>query len=161
MSQQNLKAKYDFLKSRSIYSFWTSEHVRWSDTDLVGHVNNLAFATYFETGRTNFLEPVMDKNRGDRVLALLARVTVDYLGEIHWPSKIDVGTVVLSIGRSSYRVGQALYCGDQCVGVAESVLVLIDEESRKSRDIPDWLRAWLTTFSSPELGLATGEDPQK
>ena len=33
------------------YSFWATEHVRFADLDMLGHVNNKAYATYFEPAR--------------------------------------------------------------------------------------------------------------
>ena len=34
----------------------TELQMRFSDTDALGHVNNIAFASYAETGRVDFLK---------------------------------------------------------------------------------------------------------
>ena len=36
---------------RSAYAFWTRDTVRFSDIDRYRHINNVAVATYCETGR--------------------------------------------------------------------------------------------------------------
>jgi len=129
------------LTRRATFRHWMAERVRWSDTDMVGHVNNLAFAAYLETGRTHFMYPMVNEATGERALFLLARLTVDYLDEVHWPAAIDIGTGILALGRASLRLGQGLFDGDRCVAVADSVMVRIDETSRNSAPIPDWARA--------------------
>ena len=57
--------KNNILTQRSTYSYWLTENIRWSDTDLVGHVNNLSFSTYYETGRTQFLRPFVARDYVD------------------------------------------------------------------------------------------------
>ncbi len=41
---------------RSIYPHWAQDHVRFQDLDRLGHVNNIAFCVYSETGRVKFAE---------------------------------------------------------------------------------------------------------
>jgi hypothetical protein len=64
------------LSQRAAFPHWLTERVRWSDTDLVGHVNNLSFGTYIETGRTEFLRELIDRNADSRVLLLLTMVAI-------------------------------------------------------------------------------------
>jgi acyl-CoA thioester hydrolase len=139
--------KKSSLKNRALYPHFIKEHVRWSDTDMVGHVNNLSFSTYFETGRTEFLQTLIAKDAERRILMVLARMSVDYLDEIHWPSDVDVGTGILEIGQASCRMGQALFIGERCVSVSESVLVMIDENTRKPLQIPEWVRSFFSNFN--------------
>ena len=69
------------LSQRAAFPHWLTERVRWSDTDQVGHVNNLSFGTYIETGRTEFLRELIDRNADSRVLLLMAQVNICFLGE--------------------------------------------------------------------------------
>jgi hypothetical protein len=41
---------------RSAYAFWTRDTVRFSDIDRYRHINNVAVATYCETGVVEFAE---------------------------------------------------------------------------------------------------------
>ena len=134
------------LQQRALFRHWADEHVRWSDTDMIGHVNNLAFAAYFETGRALFLRHFTIADAASRALFVLGETTIRFLSEAHWPAKIDAGTGVVEIGRRTLRLGQGLFVGARCIAVAESSLVLMDETTRKSRDIPDEVRAWLSGF---------------
>jgi len=48
----------------------------------------------------------------------------------------DIGTRVVAVGRSSIRLEQTLFQGEARVAAAESVLVLIDETTRRSCPLP-------------------------
>jgi acyl-CoA thioester hydrolase len=131
------------LARRQSYSHWVPEHVRWSDTDLVGHANNLAFGAFCETGRSMFVKHYVEKDAAERAMFLPAQLILNFLGEAFWPAQVDVGTGVLSVGRSSCRIGQGLFDGERCFGTAETVLVLIDEQTRRPLALPDSIRNWL------------------
>lgn len=136
------------LAHRAAHRFWISERVRWTDTDQVGHVNNLSISNYCEIGRVNFLMPWLVPEAPVRALFLIVRMTTSFLGEVHWPSTVDVGTSVLEIGRSSARVVHAVFDGERCVATADSVLVHIDESSRASQPIPAMVLNYLEQHRS-------------
>ena len=134
------------LKQRAAYGHWIHEHVRWSDTDMAGHANNLAFAAFAETGRAILLRRFMAPDADPRALLVLAEFRIKYLSEAYWPSEVEVGTGVSTIGTRSCRMVQGLFIAEQCIAVAESVLVMIDESTRRSADIPPAVRSLLETF---------------
>jgi len=140
------------LTQRAFFKHWLTERVRWSDTDLVGHVNNLSFATYCESGRTEFLRELIRRDADSRVLLLLAQSNVCFFGEVHWPAQVDVGTCILDIGESSCRMGHGLFYNERCVGTADALLVHIDETSRKAQAIPAAVREHLTAWTPAIAG---------
>lgn len=134
------------LTQRSAFPHWLTERVRWSDTDQIGHVNNVSFCTYLETGRTEFLRDVLDRKAAAPVLLLTAQINVCFLGEIHWPSNVDVGTCILEVNRSSCRMGHGLFVGERCVGTADTLLVNVDEDTRQPLAMDDGLCDHLGQF---------------
>ena len=134
------------LAQRSAYKHWVDEHVRWSDTDLVGHANNLTFGAFAETGRCLFLRSYSERNSANRASFLPAQLLINFLGELFWPAQVEIGTGVLSIGNTSFRVGQGLFEGERCFGTVETALVMIDESTRRPQRIPDTIRDWLTDY---------------
>lgn len=112
------------------------DKLRYADTDRQGHVNNAVFATFFETGRVEFLyDPDAPLHAPDGAF-VIARVAVDFVDEIRWPGKVDIGSRVASIGCSSIRLEQALFQDGRHVASAESVIVHVDTGDRKSRPLP-------------------------
>jgi acyl-CoA thioester hydrolase len=128
---------------RASYSIWTFDKLRYGDTDRQGHVNNAVFATFCETGRVSFLYDEELNLRGPGANFVVARLEIDYRAELFYPGQIDIGTRVLSIGRTSFRVGQGIFKGDTCAATAETVLVLMDDATRKAKPLTPQLRTWL------------------
>ena len=143
------------LADPASFSEWVRERVRYSDTDMQGHVNNLAYLAYAETGRSLLLStgPVAatlaaSGGGAPRATFLLARVEVDFLGETRWPGEVDIGTRVERLGRTSVTLGQGIFSAGACKAVARATLVLIDLATRKPTPIEGATREALG-----ELGL--------
>ncbi|WP_419757761.1 acyl-CoA thioesterase [Acidisoma sp.] len=133
------------VTGRATYRIWGVETVRFSDTDAVGHVNNVSFAAYLETGRTTFGRacglPIGVQGLGHHIV--LARVEIDYRHEVHWPAVLDLGSAVVRLGRSSITLIQGVFIGDLCVATGREVLVMVDSATGRPATLPDELRARL------------------
>jgi acyl-CoA thioester hydrolase len=130
--------------ARDSYRVWTEDIARYGDTDRQGHLNNAVFATYFESGRVAFL-----MNRSDPLAPpghsfVIARLAIDFRREMHWGGRVEIGSAVAGIGRSSFTVRQAIFQDGTCTATAESVIVLMNDSTRRAALIPDELRTRLT-----------------
>ncbi|HYH19502.1 MAG TPA: thioesterase family protein [Azospirillum sp.] len=134
------------LADRARFKAWTTEKLRYCDTDRQGHINNAVFAEMLEAGRVHFLFEPGAPTAPPGCAFVIARMELDFLGEMNWPGTVDVGTAVLSIGRSSFRLGQGIFFNGACVGTAEAVIVLMDEATRRSAPLPDDFRARLESL---------------
>jgi acyl-CoA thioester hydrolase len=128
---------------RGSYGIWTHDKLRYGDTDRQGHVNNAVFATFCETGRVSFLYDDTLQLAEPGANFVVVRLELDFRAELFYPGQVDIGTRVLAIGRSSFRVGQGIFKGDVCTATAESVMVLMDEATRKAKPLTPQLREWL------------------
>jgi len=126
---------------RSSYTYWHSEKVRFSDTDMIGHVNNVAFAAFIESGRVAFTHSGVIAGMPRDLLVVMARIELDYRAELHWPADIDVGSRLLRIGRSSFSIANGVFKGQTCAATSLTTLVVIDRVTRKSSPIPEAVRA--------------------
>lgn len=113
-----------------------AEKIRYADMDRQGHVNNAVFATFLETGRVELLYDPQAPLAGSGTAFVAARLTVDFRAELVWPGEVLIGTRVAAIGRSSFRLEQALFQDGKCAATGETVLVLIDEATRRSTPLP-------------------------
>ena len=128
---------------RSAYSIWTYDKLRYGDTDRQGHINNAVFATFCETGRVMFLYDEHLALAGPDGEFVVVRVEIDFRAELFHPGRVDIGTRVLAIGRTSFRLGQGIFNGDACAAIAETVLVLMDGATRRASPLTPPLRSWL------------------
>jgi acyl-CoA thioester hydrolase len=74
-------------------------------------------------------------------------LTIDFLAELRWPGIVDIGSAVLSLGRSSITIVQGVFAGETCAATAETVIVLTDAATRRSTPLTDQLRARLTALA--------------
>jgi acyl-CoA thioester hydrolase len=109
--------------------------VRWQDIDGLGHVNHVAFLTYFEEGRDAWLRSLGIARDG----YVVGRCTVHYQSEIGPDVEaVEVCVVPASLGRSSLTTSeQLLGPGGEVLAEAEFALVLWDPETRRSRPLTD------------------------
>ncbi|HEX2215127.1 MAG TPA: thioesterase family protein [Xanthobacteraceae bacterium] len=111
--------------------------IRLGDLDHQNHVNNAVFATYFETGRVNFMRDVFGGLRfGDKNF-VVARLEINYLRELHWPGMVDVCTGVERIGTSSVTYAQAAFHEGVCAASGRTTMVFIDHATRRATPMTD------------------------
>ncbi len=139
------------LTKREAYHHWAQDVLRYGDTDRQGHVNNAVFPTFLETGRCAMLFDPSCPPLPENAAFVLARLLLDYRAEVHWPGTVEIGTAVLRIGTSSVAFCQGVFCGDTCVATGETVVVLTDTTTRRSRPFPDDMRAWYRGYLHPDV----------
>jgi acyl-CoA thioester hydrolase len=113
------------------YAFWTQDTVRFSDIDRYRHINNVAIATYCETGRVEFAEALWPgSTAGDGEGWVIVRLTITYLAQAHYPGRVEIGTRVERVGRSSCGIGQGLFKDGVCFATSEAVIVWLGPEGQ-------------------------------
>lgn len=132
----------------------THDKLRYRDTDRQGHVNNAVYSTFFETGRVEMLH-VGSAPPPAGTSFVLARIAIDFRREMHWPGEIQIGSGIASLGNSSIRVRQGVFQNGLLCAAAESVIVLIDETTRRSTPLPQAMREALSALV---MGAAAESD---
>lgn len=125
----------------------TTDKLRYSDTDRQGHINNAVFATFFETGRVEIISQIERHAEVTDREFVLARITIDYLQEVHWPGTVTIGSRVSRVGTSSLTVKQVIFVDETVCARAESVMVQIRTSTRRSEPFDDATREFFSTLS--------------
>lgn len=124
-----------------LFRLWREEILRYGDMDTNGHVNNVAIAQFCEGGRVAF-ERCGDLQRENPDLGLsLAKVTIEFLAEAHFPGMVRIGTRILGFGRSSCRLVQGLFQDGRCIATSEAVSVCFDTRARRAVPYPEAFKA--------------------
>jgi acyl-CoA thioester hydrolase len=124
-------------------------HVRFSDVDVYGHVNNVKYFEYYQEARIAFIlslgEPVLDPAFDSPLRQVVARIDVDYKRPILFrPEPYAVETWVTRIGTSSYDLGSRIVDGHGALySEAEVRMVAFDASTQRSRPLGDVERARL------------------
>jgi acyl-CoA thioester hydrolase len=115
--------------------------VRWSDPDVMGHVNHARYLSFFEDARMTLLATSpsgLAGTSGDRGY-IAARVAVDYLSPVEFRPGIvlRVESSVSRIGTSSWTFDQRMFDGDRPIARCECVLVAYSYANAKPRPLDD------------------------
>jgi len=137
------------LTKRATYGLFTPVTIRFSDTDMLGHVNNVATASYFEAGRCELFYKLMaeggltERGTAARIDFVLARAAIDYKKEFFYPGTVEIGSRFIRLGNRSITSGYGVFIGDTCHATAECVNVFFDLDTRVSVAPPPRVRELL------------------
>ena len=116
---------------------------RWMDNDHYGHVNNVAYYSFFDTAVNGFLIEATGMDiRELPAIGIVAESGCQFLSAISFPDTIYAGLAVERLGTSSITYRIALFRGDdqQPCATGRFVHVYVDRGTRRPVPIPDTIR---------------------
>ena len=128
---------------REDYALHVRLITRWSDYDMLGHVNNVEYYRYFETGILTLLRETGLDWQSDPVIPLAAENGCTFLKPVAVSSHVDIGVRIAHLGNSSVRYGTAVFepQADAPSATGFFVHVFIDRVTGKSVPMPEAVRA--------------------
>lgn len=131
-------------KPLSAYAWRTEHELRFADMDQLGHINNGAYGSFMESSRSLMC---IDCGLTGSISVALVRIELDFLKEMRWPGRIVAASAVESIGRSSFRLRQAVFKDEVCTAEAMATLCLLNLTTRRAEPIDDAIRERLLRWS--------------
>ncbi|MFC2951926.1 acyl-CoA thioesterase [Marinicaulis aureus] len=132
--------------TRANYKHFLPLQTRWADNDIYGHVNNVAYYSYFDTIVNEYLiaSGALDIHEG-AVIGLVVETGCKYFAPLEFPQKLDGALRVARIGNSSVRYELAIFKQGDDAPAAEGhfVHVYVDRETRRPASLPADLRSAL------------------
>ncbi|NKI17352.1 acyl-CoA thioesterase [Spongiibacter sp. KMU-166] len=117
----------------------TLMQVRFSDLDMIGHVSNSNYASYFDMGRIDFFKEVEKMSTVKRPHHVVASVKMDMLREIRFDHKVEIATWCSRVGTKSMTIEHLIFADGEIATTSQSVLVGFDLKTRRSTPFPtDW-----------------------
>ena len=137
------------------YRHRTPVQVRFRDIDAFGHVNNAVVSSYVEQARVTYLRDVLGLDPvgpEDRMPLILAMIRLDYRSPIFLEDRVEVGSRVDWVGRTSFHMSHRLAQQEgRELATAVSVLVTYDYEATLPMPVPEKWRASLAAHEGREL----------
>jgi len=134
-----------------IFRYKTRIETRFADFDLMGHVNNVTYFTYFEIGRSKYWEQAIQWNWKNTGL-VIRQAAADYILPVFPDDDVHVYVRTSRIGKSSFDLEYLLVKNEQgkeitcCKG--KTICVAFDYQSRKPIPIPGIERQKMIEFES-------------
>lgn len=100
-------SKYAYIEDmatwRDEFSFSIDVHIRFSETDMFGHMNNVSVFTYFEEARIEFMKHIdLFKIKGNHdEVPIVADLQCDYHAQVFFDETIQLYVKAAELGRSS------------------------------------------------------------
>jgi acyl-CoA thioester hydrolase len=126
-------------------AFEISIRPRISETDMMGHINNVAVVAWFEEGRTYLTRQFLPVLEGLPPF-ILARIEIDYRAQIYFGDEVLIRTGVESIGNSSVAIKQEILQRGRTCAQARSVMVHFDDDTQRSKSLPQHLREGFSAY---------------
>ena len=137
MPEPTLVRRADFTILRPIAT-------RWMDNDHYGHVNNVAYYSFFDTAVNGFLiEATSTDIRDLPAIGIVAESSCQFLSAVSFPDVIHAGLRLERLGTSSIVYSIALFRGDDAnpCAVGRFVHVYVDRDTRRPVPIPERIRS--------------------
>lgn len=113
--------------------------VRFSDVDMMGHVSNTVYQTYYDAGKLHYFDEVLPGMDFVNIGVVGASIKIDYLKPIYMKTRILVETHVTLIGNKSLTMEHRLVeeRTGELLSTSTVVLVCYNIKEQKSIPIPE------------------------
>ncbi len=117
--------------------------IDWSDLDLFGHVNNVAFFKYIQAARVNYCESIglTSTNQSNKLSFIVAAINCAFKAPLEYPGSVKVFTRTEWIKNSSLQLTHLLVNNKgQIVAESADVLVVFDYPKKTKTNVPAELK---------------------
>ncbi len=151
----NMKANYieNLQEWERDFSFYSEVRVRFSETDMYGHMNNTVSFTYFEQARIDYfrhlgilMPSAMDE--GVKAIPIVADLQCDYVKQVFFDDVLRIYTKIANVGNSSMDIHYlAKNQKDEICFTGRGTIVQMDPRTGKSVSISEEERAHLISLA--------------
>lgn len=121
----------------------TEIQVRFTDSDMLGHINNNMFMSYFDIGKVDYFKEVLPEAlEPGKINVAVVNVNADFFAQAFFGEPLEVWTAISSFGRSSFTLEQRVINSatgqTKCIG--RTVMASFDPATAKSVPVrTDWV----------------------
>ncbi len=124
------------------WTFGLADRVRFAEIDALGHVNNTAYLTWFESFRLPYLKEREVTDYGpDSPRLVLKRASVDYRAEMFNGMDYVVTGRTRAFRTTSFTMEFAVWlpdpAGARCMATGNAIIVLLNRKGLGRYPIPD------------------------
>ncbi|MDA8014119.1 MAG: thioesterase family protein [Gammaproteobacteria bacterium] len=140
-------------QTRADYRYTLEIATRWSDFDMMMHLNNVQYYRYFETVVLSYLARIGSDLLRDPVIPFAVESNCKFLRPIAPAPAIDAALRIARIGNSSVQYEIGLFEKEQETpsALGRFVHVYIVRETEKNTAIPASIRGGLEKIAGSEI----------
>lgn len=131
------------LPARSSFQSLRPIPTRWMDNDHYGHVNNVAYYSFFDTAVNGFLLDAAGIDiRELPAIGIVAESSCRFVSAISFPDTVHAGLAIEKLGTRSIVYAIALFKNDEATpcAIGRFAHVYVDRSTRLPVEIPPQIR---------------------
>ena len=118
--------------------------VRYADLDVLNHVNNSVYFSYFEMARVQYFGQVLGRDWDwETNGVVLVKNWAEYIKPVLLADQPEISIFVDKIGTKSFDLSYELKVNDVLYTTGGSTMVAFDARSAKTIEIPEEMRSFL------------------
>jgi acyl-CoA thioester hydrolase len=119
---------------------------RFSETDVLGHINNTVLPVWFEAARVPIFKVFTPDLNPHQWKLIVAKVEVTFKGELFYGQEVEIKTAIEHIGNSSFVIVQQAWQHGQCCAEGKTVMVRYDFTNKRAQPLSEAERGQLAPF---------------
>ena len=123
---------------------------RVSETDGVGHINNVFVPIWFEAGRREIFRIFSPKLDFINWKLALVKVTVEYVDQLYLAEDVGVKTGIEKVGTSSFTIKEEIHQTNRICAKGQAIYVNYNFRDKKSEPISNEIRNRLESIKFVE-----------
>ena len=123
---------------------------RVSETDGVGHINNVFVPIWFEAGRREIFRIFSPNLDFVNWKLALVKVTVEYVDQLYLAEDVDVKTGIEKVGTSSFTIKEEIHQTNRICAKGQAIYVNYNFRDKKSEPISNEIRNRLESIKFVE-----------
>lgn len=135
---------------RGDYGYWLTIPTRWSDNDMLGHLNNVLYFRFFEAVVVDFLIREGGLDWTSALVPFAVDIGCHFRRPLSFPVVLDAGLRIDRLGSSSVTYGLALFVQgeDEAAAIGRFVHVWVERKTEAPTAIPEPMRAVYQRFTA-------------
>ncbi len=91
------------------YRHYMPVQIRFTDIDMLGHLNNAIFVNFFDLGKTSYFSHILGGPlQWEKITLVIVNIECSFFAPVFFTDKIEVFTKTTSIGKNSVTVDQRI-----------------------------------------------------
>jgi len=134
----------------------TAIQIRFSDVDMLQHINNAKFATYMELSRIKFFDDIISSGHNWREVGIIvAAYAVEFMAPIYYNDVLSIETSITEIGTKSFKIGYRFVVDSETGPILKATgtttMVCFHYIDNKSIEVPKEWREKINSFQKTSL----------
>jgi len=128
--------------SRTYYGTWLTIPTRWSDFDVLRHLNNVMYMRFFEAAAVGLVSKGGLDRFEDQTICFVVENSTKFLKPVPMVTEVEIGLRITKLGNTSAIYGLGLFLPNEPAprALGHWVHVFVDRDTERPAPIPEKMR---------------------